>query len=74
MVHFGPFWPDEVHLGPQPVLWPFLIFGTFRTFLKSFFELLGPGPRLGCCGPGKLPNKGKSPKVVTNRGGCKRSF
>ena len=27
---------------------------------------------LGCCGPGKLPKKGKFPKVV--RGGCKRSF
>ena len=27
MVHFGPFWPKEVHLvhvGPSTVLWPFL--------------------------------------------------
>ena len=33
----------------------------------AFLRLL-----LGCCGPGKLPQKGKSPKVI--RGGCKRSF
>ena len=29
IVHFGPFWPEEVHLvhlGPPAVLWPFLIF------------------------------------------------
>ena len=26
---------------------------------------------LGCCGPGKLTKRGKSPKVI--RGGCKRS-
>ena len=23
-VHFGPFWPEEVRLGPPTVLWPFL--------------------------------------------------
>ena len=24
MVHFGRFWPEEVHLGPFTVLWPVL--------------------------------------------------
>ena len=24
MAHFGPFWPEGVHLGPPTVLWPFL--------------------------------------------------
>ena len=36
--------------------------------LRVFFPALG----LGCCGPGKLPEKWKFPKVV--RRGCKRSF
>ena len=23
MVHFGQFWPEEVHFGPPTILWPF---------------------------------------------------
>ena len=41
-----------------------------EKFVPSLESLSSLG--LGCCGPGKLPKKGKSPKVV--RGGCKRFF
>ena len=47
---------------------------SLKAFLKERPERLSPkNPQgLGCCGPGTLPKKWKSPKVV--RGGCKRSF
>ena len=42
---------------------------TFKKqLLRSMFVSLG----LGCCGSGKWPDSGKSPKVI--RRGCKRSF
>ena len=51
-------WPREVMSG-----------SATRSFQSEVFSFM---LEVGSHGPGKLPDEGKSPKVV--RGGCKRSF
>ena len=55
---------------------PFMGWQRWRTGVKVLHPPLKHSmsrwPRPGSCGPGKLTEKGKFPKLL--RGGCKRSF